>query len=47
MQLLCKIQDNYSEHKHGFGDVDRLFLITLKPDAQLIKQRMTKGRIHY
>ena len=47
IQLLCEIKDVYSEHKRGFGVVDRLFLITPKPDAELKKQRMTKLPIHY
>ena len=44
---MCENQDGYSQQKYGFGSVDTRFHITLKRDAELKKQRMTKNSIHY
>ena len=47
MTLLCEFQDVYSQHRYDFGLIDIPFHITLKPDAELKKQRITKIPIHY
>ena len=45
--MLCEFQDDYSQHKNDFVVVDIPFHITLKPDAELKKQRITKVPFRY
>ena len=47
MQFLCQFQDVYSQYKYDFDVIDIPFQITLKPDAELKKQRITKVPTHY
>ena len=47
MTLLCEFQDVYSQHCYDFSLNDIPFHITLKPHAELKKQRKTKIPIHY
>ena len=47
MQLLGELQDVYSHYKYDFGVVDIPIHSTLKPDAELKKQRITKTPKHY
>ena len=47
MQMLCEIQDGYSQHKNVLGVVDMPFHITHRPAAELNRQRITKVPIHY
>ena len=46
-QLLCEFQDYYSPHKNDCGVVDIFFHITLKLDAGLKNESVTKVPIHY
>ena len=46
MQLLFEFQDMYSQHKYDFFVVAIPIRITLKQDAALKKQRITKIPIH-
>ena len=47
MQLLCELQDVYSQHKYYFGVVDIPFHVTFTADADIRRQRITKVLIHY
>ena len=47
MEVLCEFQDVHSQHKYDFDFVDITFHITLKPDGERKKQRITKVSIHH
>ena len=47
VQWLCEIQDVHSQHENDFSVIDLPFHITLEPDAELRKQRITKVPFHY
>ncbi len=47
MKILIEDSDVYSKHKYDIGKIKQKFHITLKPNTELRKQRVSKVSLHY